>query len=160
MNENYFQAGDILVTDRILYRHYGIYAGNGLVIHYASQSGDFGSDVKVRECSLKDFSRGSRCFRIDETRAVDKEHLLESLGRLITSQDNQNLIGEIIAGIGRLLRTPLTVYSPEETVNRARSRLGENRYNLVFNNCEHFALWCKTGISESGQVNAAAKLLI
>jgi cell wall-associated NlpC family hydrolase len=47
-------------------------------------------------------------------------------------------------------------YSPEETLRRARSRLGEKSYNLLFNNCEHFALWCKTGISLSRQVTHAA----
>ena len=46
----------------------------------------------------------------------------------------------------------LKVFSPEETILRAKSRLGETKYNLVFNNCEHFALWCKTGISASLQV--------
>ncbi len=33
--------------------------------------------------------------------------------------------------------------SPEETVKRARSKLGEKGYNLINNNCKHFALWCK-----------------
>jgi hypothetical protein len=37
-------------------------------------------------------------------------------------------------------------------VNRAISRLGENKYNLIFNNCEHFATWCKTGVSDSQQI--------
>ena len=32
------------------------------------------------------------------------------------------------------------------------SRIGEQRYNLLFNNCEHFASWCKTGRHQSGQV--------
>lgn len=45
------------------------------------------------------------------------------------------------------------IFSPEETVARARSRLGEQKYNLVTNNCEHFASWCKTGVSQSNQVN-------
>ncbi len=31
------------------------------------------------------------------------------------------------------------------TLKRAKSRIGEQRYNLLFNNCEHFANWCKTG---------------
>ena len=31
-------------------------------------------------------------------------------------------------------------------------RLGEQRYNLLFNNCEHFAHWCKTGRHRSNQV--------
>lgn len=43
-------------------------------------------------------------------------------------------------------------FLPEIVVNRAESRLGEQKYNLLFNNCEHFANWCKTGISESQQI--------
>ena len=46
------------------------------------------------------------------------------------------------------------LYSPTETIQRARRRLGEAQYNLLTNNCEHYALWCKTGIAESYQVNA------
>lgn len=37
-------------------------------------------------------------------------------------------------------------------IRRAQSRLGERKYNLLFNNCEHFATWCKTGISDSKQI--------
>jgi hypothetical protein len=43
-------------------------------------------------------------------------------------------------------------FMPDVVIKRAISRLGENKYNLLFNNCEHFATWCKTGISESKQV--------
>ncbi len=39
----------------------------------------------------------------------------------------------------------------EKVVERALERLGENGYHLVFNNCEQFASFCKTGISESLQ---------
>ena len=38
------------------------------------------------------------------------------------------------------------------TLQRAMSRIGEQNYNLLFNNCEHFANWCKTGRHRSGQV--------
>lgn len=43
-------------------------------------------------------------------------------------------------------------YVPDVVVARAKSRLGENNYNLLSNNCEHFACWCKTGISDSKQI--------
>ena len=43
-------------------------------------------------------------------------------------------------------------YSPEEIVRRARSRLGENDYRLLTNNCEHFCNWCCCGVSLSAQV--------
>lgn len=37
-------------------------------------------------------------------------------------------------------------------LRRAMGRLGEQNYNLLFNNCEHFAHWCKTGRHRSSQV--------
>ncbi len=43
-------------------------------------------------------------------------------------------------------------YIPDVVVRRAESRLGEQQYNLMLNNCEHFAMWCKVGRSESAQV--------
>ncbi|AUC62179.1 Phage shock protein A [Cyanobacterium sp. HL-69] len=43
-------------------------------------------------------------------------------------------------------------FIPDIVIERAFSRLGEKKYNLLFNNCEHFATWCKTGINESQQV--------
>ena len=42
-----------------------------------------------------------------------------------------------------------------QTLRRAMSRIGEQRYNLLFNNCEHFAVWCKTGQHRSSQVERA-----
>ncbi len=69
----------------------------------------------------------------------------------------------------QILRSPLQDYSlgqpvstvpyppgscspPGVSVHRALGRLGEQRYNLIFNNCEHFAHWCKTGRHRSAQV--------
>jgi hypothetical protein len=41
-----------------------------------------------------------------------------------------------------------------QAVQRAESRIGEHRYSLTGNNCEHFANWCATGIAISQQVIA------
>jgi hypothetical protein len=43
-------------------------------------------------------------------------------------------------------------FVPDVVISRAETRLGEDKYNLLFNNCEHFATWCKTGISDSKQI--------
>jgi hypothetical protein len=43
--------------------------------------------------------------------------------------------------------------SREEVVRRARERLGENRYRLFTNNCEHFCEWCIRGQPRSYQVD-------
>jgi hypothetical protein len=45
-----------------------------------------------------------------------------------------------------------TSFTPDVVIHRAETRLGERNYNLIFNNCEHFATWCKTGVSHSSQV--------
>lgn len=39
-----------------------------------------------------------------------------------------------------------TFYNSDEIVERGLSRLGENDYNLLLNNCEHFARWCRSGV--------------
>lgn len=39
-----------------------------------------------------------------------------------------------------------------EIVRRARSRLGEDRYRFLSNNCEHFSEWCVNGEHRSPQV--------
>ncbi|MFM8525098.1 MAG: lecithin retinol acyltransferase family protein [Cyanobacteriota bacterium] len=67
----------------------------------------------------------------------------------------------------QILRSPLDAFSRGQplsvvtydscspvgvTLRRAMGRLGEQNYNLLFNNCEHFAHWCKTGRHRSRQV--------
>ncbi len=45
-------------------------------------------------------------------------------------------------------------FSPKATIRRAKSQLGEmkGQYRLAWNNCEHFAIWCKYGVKKSRQV--------
>lgn len=43
-------------------------------------------------------------------------------------------------------------YSGIEVVARACSRLGEDAYDVLRNNCEHFCFWCLTGAARSPQV--------
>ena len=45
----------------------------------------------------------------------------------------------------------------EAAVKRARSKIGERKFFLPGNNCEHFAIWCKTGVRQSYQVNLVLK---
>lgn len=48
-------------------------------------------------------------------------------------------------------------FSQTRVLRRAKRRLGERKYNLAFNNCEHFASWCKTGNPKSDQVKNPPK---
>ena len=52
----------------------------------------------------------------------------------------------------RIVSDGVPNFDPQETVRRARSRLGEDRYHLLTNNCEHFCEWCLRGTPRSRQV--------
>lgn len=56
----------------------------------------------------------------------------------------------------RVRRHPKRLHDRTASVARARERLGETKYNLLFNNCEHFVQWCIEGRKESDQVQDAA----
>lgn len=45
--------------------------------------------------------------------------------------------------------------SADDAVARAESMLGRAGYDLVFDNCEHFATWCATGVHSSEQIETA-----
>ncbi|WP_175845037.1 lecithin retinol acyltransferase family protein [Burkholderia arboris] len=57
------------------------------------------------------------------------------------------------AGFGlAIIRHSRALYDGAEAARRAASRLGECRYRLLTNNCEHFCLWCLFGVGKSEQV--------
>ena len=46
-------------------------------------------------------------------------------------------------------------FEAEEVIRRARTRLGEKRYRLLTNNCEHFVEWCLHDVHRSFEVETA-----
>ena len=73
-------------------------------------------------------------------------HYLEGREILRSSLDNFSR-GQEVSVVSHDEASPAGV-----TLRRAMGRIGEQNYNLLFNNCEHFANWCKTGRHRSGQV--------
>lgn len=43
-------------------------------------------------------------------------------------------------------------FNPDLIISRAVERLGKKDYEILFNNCEHFTNYCKTGKEESSQI--------
>ncbi len=99
------ELGDHLAVDRGIYKHHGIYVGDGNVVAFLSTG--------VTEYPLEDFIEGDDLYVINHDDAK---------------------------------------FDRETIVQRARDRLGEQGYNLVTNNCEHFANKCITDEEKSYQV--------
>ena len=78
-------------------------------------------------------------------------HYLEGREILRSSRDDFSQ-GQPVVVVDHVKASPAGV-----TLRRAMSRIGEQNYNLLFNNCEHFATWCKTGRHHSGQIDSALK---
>ena len=65
---------------------------------------------------------------------------------------------EFARGIQTRVQNPgATLAERAQAVERAAGRIGERRYNLALNNCEHFANWCATGVAVSHQVIECVK---
>ena len=143
VSDSELRKGDVIGVHRGVYDHYGIYTGNNEVIHFSNEGSDFGSDICVRRATLAQFKNGA-----DNVFVVD----FEAYRDYVENPELFDFEGLFKLAFDDLFDNKITIYSPEETVKRAESQLGKGKYNLVFNNCEHFAVWCKTGKRESSQV--------
>lgn len=146
-DHRYLKVGDVIgapYTQKDLlipYEHYGIYIGNDKVIHFASKKE--GVPKSVHKTSLASFaSKQTGTFFL-----IDFDKYFEEIPI--------NLMIPVLALIAITRRKNI---SAKETVRRAKSKLGETGYSLPFNNCEHFAMWCKTGSAECNQLNIANEL--
>lgn len=145
--------GDIIGVDRGMYQHYGIYAGDDSVIHYTADTSDLDPEnAEIQETSLERFLRDATEYFILEP-DEPSDGLLDTL--LVSVLGNTKEKGKHNKRDEN--ETP-EAFTPDETLERARSRMGERSYNLLTNNCEHFVVWCKTGISDSRQVRQWATL--
>jgi len=157
--------GDVIYVERDFgYKHFGVYSGDKKVIHYVKDDGDFFDGV-ICETSLKRFLGGERvCYIVDFDNFGHRIHNRQIQPQALT--DSQINIFDVLL-IGKSLYDLFSgaerkLYSPEETVRRAREHTepGKNRgYDLFFHNCEHFAIWCKTGVEESEQIDEFIKFL-
>lgn len=160
---NNIQEGDILGVRRSGYDHYGVYIGNSRVIHYTSMSSDIDmKNNRIMETDIKHFLREERnIFVLNcENPALSPRFPAVAIPTINPTSFTVFGVQQIMSQLVKAFRNKeKKIYTPEETVQRAKSKLGEQKYNLVTNNCEHFAIWCKTGISQSHQVDAYLDLI-
>ena len=144
------KAGDVIFVDRGLFKHFGVYIGKNRVIHYAPPQGEFKFDADeacIHEAPLEEFLDGDATYYVCQF-SQDEQDKEDSLWDIVRTAL------EVIAGDDEVKKKRYHIYTPRATVARAKRRIGERSYDLLENNCEHFALWCKTGISESKQVES------
>lgn len=145
------EIGDIIGVIRtfcgVTYEHYGIYIGNEEVIHFTKSQGK----NTIIKTSMKRFMENNKYnnmyFILDCEPNIDYIEY-PSINKYI----NQGPRG-FGSPIPAIIRKPIEIYSPDETVSRAKQYIGEQGYNLIIKNCEHFVIWCKTGLKYSYQVD-------
>ena len=122
------KLGDIVFCQRCnilfggTYQHYGVYAGYKKIIHYIK--GDSLFDGRIAETSIDELCDGVTLYIAED---------------------------DTLLSIFQNFDVASSFYGPRKTVQRARSKIGKGGYNLLTHNCEHFAIYCKTGLEESTQ---------
>lgn len=172
------QFGDVIFANRFGYNHYGIYSGNNKVIHYCKDESGTCNGI-IKETSLNTFLNGDTLyicqFNQSTINSLWKSGLLIGGLALLVSNPitaGAAVVGKFLFGASVLKkasdfigndseknRSAKKVFTPQETVSRARSEIGKGEYNLVVHNCEHFAIWCKTGVASSEQVKKIIQMV-
>eukprot|EP00128_Syssomonas_multiformis_P007654 Colp12_sorted_trinity150504_noHs@30195 len=118
--------------------HFGVYVGDGLVIHLSrnTSSNLFGSSSASLHMSMSGMGH-------HEVTTIKLEEFLRR-----AHQRNSRVY----------IRQYRNADPPSKVIDRAFSKLGStfDGFNLMSNNCEHFAEWCKTGRKTSQQVKTKA----
>ena len=150
------KAGDVIYVDRTLYKHFAVYIGDNEVVHYAPDKKKKGK-ASIHKAPFKEFLDGNTEFTIcvfpKEYGDYEKfdGYLPSSFGGIIKTPDTSLFLKQLRKFLND---ADYKLFSRKQTVKRALEKAdeGETNYNPFFNNCEHFAIWCKTGIKESRQV--------
>jgi hypothetical protein len=158
------QYSDVIGIHRMggLYDHYGVYESDDCIYEYAAQNGDFGDKIDIHITTLSKFTKDSGGYFVltfPERCGTPGKINVRTANSVRPPEPGPNalmFLADIMRSVGS---KDYHLYSPEETIQRAKSKLGETQYNPITNNCEHFALWCKTGVHESHQIEALIKYL-
>ncbi len=137
-----------------LYEHYAIYIGNDEVIHFCGREENFEAP-SIQKDSLEHFlgnEPDANYFVIKFSPKDNRPMKINTKTDIQGQLGFMDLIEEDDAYKRLINSSDFHIYSGNESVDRAYSRLGEKGYDIIFKNCEHFAMWCKTGVAYSSQV--------
>ncbi|PVD22497.1 hypothetical protein C0Q70_18311 [Pomacea canaliculata] len=126
-------VGDLVEFPRGNYSHWAVYLGGKDVIHLAGDDND-GLNAQLNPTYLTSFS--GQCFNKAIVRIDSFYHVAGT-----DKAQRSNILDEKKQPLPR-----------RQIVQRALSKLGEEGYNILMKNCEHFATWCRYGEASSDQV--------
>ncbi|XP_014679715.1 PREDICTED: uncharacterized protein LOC106819619, partial [Priapulus caudatus] len=119
ISKSELKRGDHIYVSRTLHSHHGIWDGRE-VIHFRGRQCNNEFNARIRRDALHVFLDGAKLkiFRY----GMSKRDTWYKINYLSSTQESD----------------------PPDTV-MARAELRDKDYNLIFNSCQHFALWCKMG---------------
>ena len=157
------EAGDVIYVDKTLYKHFAVYIGDNEVVHFAPDKKKKGK-ASIHKAPFEEFLDGKTEFTIC---IFPKEYgdyemfdgyLPSSFGGAIQVPNMSSFLKHLRKFLNE---SDYKLYSRKQTVRRALKKANEEtEYNPLFNNCEHFAIWCKTGIKESRQVQKLLDIIL
>lgn len=149
--------GDVIGVYRGPTKHYGVYVNDDSVVHYAPYVDEFEKNHYIRETTMDRFLHGRNRYFICVFPKTDGDGQIDvKSGRFASLAPFSDRI--------KFLRwfeqcPSCRLLSPQQTAQRALSKVGERDYNPSISNCENFVIWCKTGICETSQVKSLLNLI-
>ncbi len=144
-------AGDVIsvhaaILDReslFSAQHFGIWTGRDVILYGERPDGEEG----VYRCSLDEFQKGKTLYLYDFPRSYGPPRRRQASALLprIPPWDDRpqwDILDYFVK------RRQYHLYTPEQTVARAEAEL--RRRDVYYPTSEHFAMWCKTGVSGAG----------
>ncbi|KVI08386.1 uncharacterized protein LOC112528950 isoform X1 [Cynara cardunculus var. scolymus] len=137
-----------------IYAHHGIYVGDDKVLHFTRRGQEVGTGTVLDILLVSSLPRRSQvpcptCIHTDDTNGVVSSCLNCFLAGGVLYRFEYSVSPAIFLTKARGGTCTLAVSDPPETVvHRANYLLnnGFGCYNVFKNNCEDFAIYCKTGL--------------
>lgn len=108
------KKGDHIYCVRSYYSHHGIYDGEGGVYHYSNTKSNDNGWLNDKDTMVS----------YSSLEAFVNSEYAEPNSKINVRYYKTNLTGD-------------------EIISRCKERLGEQKYDALFNNCEHFAYWAR-----------------
>ncbi|XP_057710335.1 lecithin retinol acyltransferase-like [Corythoichthys intestinalis] len=137
--ERTYRRGDLLEVPRTLFKHFGIYLGDGRVAHLIPDIlPAVTSDARHLRCKV---SNTRLLLGVLSKRASVRVDSVEDFAYGASVRLNAHDMESAGGGCR----------DAEEAARRAERLLGSVPYSLLWNNCEHFVTWCRYGDARSLQ---------